>query len=206
MPDETIGEDLKIYEPMNEAILRNLQGLSTVQGQKELDQIKSMMSKESTMVPNAINQATGTQIGAIGGDAVMNANLGDLAQRKALIMNNYYDNLYDSERKFVDAIKTKGLDNALKMFTSQLGAKTNTYVAQQQNAAQQNQMQQMMQFTQKESELDRALQREDIAMRMRIAQKEQKSQRAKGIGGLFGSLLGGVLGFTGLDGLFGGGD
>lgn len=206
MADETIGEDLKIYEPMNEAILRNLQGLSTVQGQKELDQIKSMMSKESTMVPNAINQATGNQIGAIGGDAVMNANLGDLAKRKALIMNNYYDNLYDSERKFVDAIKTKGLDNALKMFTSQLGAKTNTYVAQQQNAAQQNQMQQMMQFTQKESELDRALQREDIAMRMRIAQKEKKSQRAKGIGGLFGGLLGGVLGFTGLDGLFGGGD
>src|SRR3989304_1545320 len=129
MAKAKIGEDLKIFKPLDEKVKRQLQGLSTKQGQAEHDLINTQIGGNIGGTANALAKAEKNRIGGYAGSALAEANMGDINTRKQRLLNEYNSGLSVSERGFKDAIKTKGLSNPLDMFTSQLGAQTNVDVA-----------------------------------------------------------------------------
>jgi hypothetical protein len=191
MPNERLGEDLQIYPPLYDAVQRGLRRESTQQGQAEFNRIGDIIRHD---VPGNAQATVDFTAGKMrqaspASDQTISENTGDLNTRRQRLLNNFNDSLYDSERKFLDGIKTRGLDSALKMFGSQLGAETNTRVAESNMAGQWNQQQQLFRFGAAQNELDRVLQQERFGAQMNIQQMQNRRQNAGAVGGIIGSAI-----------------
>jgi len=190
MANAKIGEDLKIFKPLDENVRRQLQGLSTKQGQAEHDLINTQIGGNIGGTANALAKAEKNRIGGYAGSALAEANMGDINTRKQRLLNEYNSGLSVSERSFKDAIKTKGLSNALDMFTSQLGAQTNVDVAGMENKAKLTEQNQNMAFLGQQSELDRILSREQLQGSLKLEQMQRSREKKKSAFGLLGNILG----------------
>ena len=195
MANETLGTDLKIYKPLFKNTKRQLKGLSTKQGQAEFENIGNIMRSTGPGEAQAGDTTAGSRIANLFGNEISQSNIEDLATRRQRALNKFNSGLYQSERRFIDAVKTQGLENALGMFQSQLESQTKTNIASIDRDIQQNQVQQNMGFIQKESELDRILAREQYQADLSISNMQRKRDERSSKFNFLGNLLGNVVGF-----------
>ena len=193
MANEKIGEELKIYSTLYPAVQRQLKGRSPAGGEK----FKDEYLKPARQVTNELKGVRAGEARSFRADIadrfgpeIADPNTADLQTRYQRVLNEYNDSLYESERRFIQAVKTKGLENALDMFGTQLGAETDTYTQEQSNLGERERMGAEQAFVARESALDRVLGMDIYNTQISLQKQQQKSDRKKGMFGMLGSLAG----------------
>lgn len=191
------GQDLKIHDPLLDAALRSMQRGSVSPVAESEDARISTISKvrphqrglsEVRLAERITRKKSGRD------EKFAKDQSRFLNSRRHQILRANEANLFDSERRFREAIRTGGVQAALNMFGSQFNAISDVAVQNQQQLQQQNILNQDLAFNQSESELDRILNREIFQAQLRISENAARDQRKREKGGLFGNILGGIVG------------